>query len=83
MQPDTSSAPDAEVFFMSYLAAPIVLALYVGWKVWTRDWRLYIPAHEIDLMTGVRMNIPGDDDDEKEVVRTWGNLPKRIFHGLF
>ncbi len=83
MQPDTESSPDAEVFFMSYLAAPIVLALYAGWKVYTKDWRLYIPAHEIDLTTGVRMIIPGDDDDEKEVERTWANLPKRIFHGLF
>ncbi len=83
MQPSPSATPDAQTFFKNYLAAPIVLALYVGWKVYTRDWRLYIPAHEIDLTTGVRMNIPGEDDDEKEVERTWANLPKRIFHGLF
>ena len=67
---------------MGYLAAPIVLGLYVGWKVWTRDWRMWIPAHEIDLTTNVRMRIPGDDD-EKPVVRTWMNLPKRIVRGLF
>ncbi|KAK4043944.1 amino-acid permease [Parachaetomium inaequale] len=82
LYPDTKSAPDAEVFFMGYLAAPIILGLYVGWKVWTRDWRMWIPAHEIDLMTNVRMHIPGDDD-EKPVERTWMNLPKRIVQGLF
>jgi amino acid transporter len=70
------------VFFMSYLAAPIVLALYVGWKIYTNDWRMWIPAHEIDLTTGVRMNIPGDEEDKQEE-RTWTNLPKRIFNALF
>lgn len=82
LYPDTETPPNAETFFMNYLAAPIILALYAGWKIWTRDWRMWIPAHEIDLTTGVRMQIPGDDD-EKPVERTWGNLPKRIFHGLF
>lgn len=67
---------------MGYLAAPIILALYVGWKVWTRDWRLWIPAHEIDLTTNVRLRVPGDDDG-KPVDRKGVNLAKRIFHGLF
>ncbi len=67
---------------MTYLAAPIVIALYLGWKVWTRDWRLWIPAHEIDLKTNLRMHIP-DADDEKIEERTWANLPKRVFHTLF
>jgi amino acid transporter len=67
---------------MSYLAAPIVLGLYVGWKVYTRDWRMWIPVHEIDLMTNARMHVPGDDD-EKPVERTWKNLPMRVVRGLF
>jgi amino acid transporter len=66
---------------MSYLAAPIILALYLGWKVYTRDWRLWIPAHEIDLTTNLRVHIPGED--EEPIERTWGNLPKRIFRSLF
>jgi amino acid transporter len=82
VQPDTESSPDAEVFFMGYLAAPIILALYIGWKVKTRDWRMWIPAHEIDLTTNVRMHIPGEDD-HKTVERTWKNLPKRIVTALF
>jgi len=82
LYPDTVSPPDAEVFFQGYLAAPIILALYVGWKVYTKNWRMWIPVHEIDLKTGVRLQLPGDDDG-KQMERTWLNLPKRIFHGLF
>ncbi|KAI5950968.1 HIP1 [Candida jiufengensis] len=39
-------------FFEAYLAAPIVLVSYIGHKVWTRNWRLYIKAEDIDLVTG-------------------------------
>ncbi|KAI3403761.2 HIP1 [Candida oxycetoniae] len=42
----------ATTFFQAYLAAPIVLVFYVGHKIWTRNWRLYIKAEDIDLMTG-------------------------------
>ncbi|KAK3902015.1 amino acid permease/ SLC12A domain-containing protein [Staphylotrichum tortipilum] len=82
LYPSPDASPDPEGFFMTYLAAPIVIALYLGWKVWTRDWRMWIPAHEIDLKTNLRMHVP-DTDDEKMEERTWGNLPKRIFRSLF
>src|ERR1700744_514231 len=32
------SKPDAKVFFENFLAAPIVIALYLGWKIYSRDW---------------------------------------------
>ncbi|KAI5966785.1 HIP1 [Candida pseudojiufengensis] len=41
-----------ETFFEAYLAAPIVLVSYIGHKIWTRNWRLYIKAEDIDLVTG-------------------------------
>ncbi|KAK4106457.1 amino-acid permease inda1 [Parathielavia hyrcaniae] len=81
LYPSPNAVPNAEDFFMSYLAAPIILALYLGWKTYTRDWRLWIPAEEVDLLSGLRMHIPGDD--EKPVERTWKNLPMRIVKGLF
>ncbi|KAK4123460.1 amino acid permease [Parathielavia appendiculata] len=81
LYPSPDATPNAEDFFMSYLAAPIVIALYLGWKAYSRDWRLWIPAEEVDLVTGLRMHIPGDDD-EKPMERTWRNLPKRIIKGL-
>ena len=45
---------DAELFFQQYLAAFIVLVCYVGWKLWTRDWTLFIRAHEMDIDSGRR-----------------------------
>ncbi|SCU96536.1 LADA_0H01442g1_1 [Lachancea dasiensis] len=47
--PMGSSKLDANNFFENYLALPILIALYIGYKVWKRDWRLYIPVEEIDL----------------------------------
>ncbi|RMD41403.1 hypothetical protein DV735_g3743, partial [Chaetothyriales sp. CBS 134920] len=41
-------SPDAEVFFQNYLAAVVVVALYIFWKLWSRDWRLLVPIHETD-----------------------------------
>jgi amino acid transporter len=82
-KPDLESTPDAEVFFQQYLALPIVLVLYLGWKVYSRDWRMWIPAHEIDLVTGARMHVPGDDDGNPVLERTWKNLPKRVANALF
>lgn len=46
--------PNANDFFMSYLSFPIVLACYLGHKIWKRNWKLYIKADDIDLDTGRR-----------------------------
>jgi amino acid transporter len=46
--------PSAETFFENYLAAPIVLALYLFWKVYSRDWKLYVRTSEMDVTTGIR-----------------------------
>lgn len=46
--------PNAEDFFESYLAAPIVLALFIFYKVWTRDWSFGIKVQDMDLDTGRR-----------------------------
>ena len=43
---------DAQAFFESYLAMPILIALYVGYKIWKRDWSLFIRADKIDLNRG-------------------------------
>ncbi|KAL6244430.1 hypothetical protein RBB50_008672 [Rhinocladiella similis] len=48
------ASPDAEVFFENYLAAPIVLGLYIFWKLWSRDWKMFIRAKEMDVTTGIR-----------------------------
>ncbi|KAK3322135.1 amino acid permease [Apodospora peruviana] len=81
LYPSADATPDPQTFFQGYLAAPIVLALYLGWKAYSRDWRFYIPVHEMDLKSGARMMVVGDD--EKMPEKTWKNLPSRIIHGLF
>ncbi|KAH3900709.1 probable Leu/Val/Ile amino-acid permease [Saccharomycodes ludwigii] len=40
---------DAEVFFENYLAVPIWIVFYLGYKIYKKDWRLWIPVNEIDL----------------------------------
>ncbi|KAL2439144.1 putative amino-acid permease P7G5.06 [Exophiala dermatitidis] len=55
--------PDAKIFFQNYLAAPIVLIFYIFWKLYSRDWSLFIRAREMDVTTGLR---PGWDQLAKE-----------------
>ncbi|RLV90568.1 General amino acid permease AGP1 [Spathaspora sp. JA1] len=43
--------PNATSFFQNYLAAPCFLVLYVGHKVWTRNWKLFKRAQDIDVDT--------------------------------
>lgn len=40
---------DVQGFFENYLAMPILIALYIGYKIWRREWRILIPASEVDL----------------------------------
>lgn len=56
----TSLWPNGELgtayeFFLEFLAAPVVLALYVFWKIWTKDWSLFVRSDEMDLETDLRL----------------------------
>lgn len=66
---------------MQYLALPIVIALYLFWKIYTRDWSPYVKLADMDLMSGARLL----EDHEIEPVgeKTWKNLPMRIVRSLF
>jgi amino acid transporter len=77
--------PDAEAFFESYLAAPLILALYIFWKLWSRDFSWYIKAKDMDVTTGLRANL--DEirqlaEEKRANVGTKG-LPMRIIRALF
>jgi amino acid transporter len=80
LYPSPDATPDAEVFFQSYLALPIVVFLYLLWKGISRDWTLYVPLHQVDLKTGVRLM---EISDEPGPPRTWKNLPMRVVRSLF
>lgn len=63
---------------MSFLAGPIILALYLGYKVYSGNWKLFVSAHEMDLQTGIVLL----DEEEPEEVKTWASLPMRIVHSI-
>lgn len=45
----SSNGLDVEVFFQNYLAFPIILILYFGYKAYHHQWSILIPAKDIDL----------------------------------
>lgn len=45
-------SPNAYDFFIVYLGLPVLLVSWLFYKVWKRDWRLFIKAEDIDLDTG-------------------------------
>jgi len=48
------SPPSAKSFFENFLACPVVIGLYVFWKLWSRDWKLFVRADEMDVVSGRR-----------------------------
>ncbi|KAI4866418.1 amino acid permease/ SLC12A domain-containing protein [Hypoxylon rubiginosum] len=83
LYPSPNAQPDAATFFQAYLAAPIVIALYLFWKAWSGDWRrMWVKLSDIDLNAGARP-IEIDDEDEIMEMKTWANLPKRLLSAFF
>jgi amino acid transporter len=75
------ASPSADAFFQYYLAAPIVVALYLGYKVYSRHWAMWIRAKDMDVTSGRRsLDLDPDDMPPK---KTWKNMPIRVFHALF
>ncbi|ROV99053.1 hypothetical protein VMCG_06639 [Cytospora schulzeri] len=79
LYPSPTATPDPAYFFEQYLAAPVVLALYIFWKLWTRDWRFLVPISEMDMMAGARLHNPADDEDDLPQKQSWF---MRIVRGL-
>jgi amino acid transporter len=71
----------AESFFQSYLAAPIIFTLYVGWKVWSRDWKMWISAKDMDIMTDLRVEF--DDDEPTKTYSGFKGKVMSVVHAFF
>lgn len=57
-------------FFKAYLAAPIVLLFYIGYKLWFRT--PFMRARDMDLRTGRRdLNLPALIAEEKAERKAW------------
>lgn len=63
---------------MSFLAGPIILVLYLGYKVYSRDWKLYVKAIDMDLQTGIVLL----DEPEHEIPWTWKTAPRRLLSAI-
>ncbi|KAK3702351.1 histidine permease [Vermiconidia calcicola] len=60
----------AEAFFQVYLAAPIVIIMYVVYKIWKKT--PFIRSYNMDLHTGIRdLNVSELIADEKADRATW------------
>ena len=42
-------SPNALSFFQNYLGAVVLVIFYVGHKLYTRNWSLYIKVQDIDI----------------------------------
>ncbi|KAL1888728.1 hypothetical protein Sste5346_009353 [Sporothrix stenoceras] len=80
LYPSPGAKPSASVFFQKFLALPVVLVLYLGWKAYTHDWRLWVPTDEIDIDEGLAI-YPRQVGDSRP--KTWKNLPVRMLKALF
>ena len=80
----TGAPPDAQAFFEVYLAAPIVIGLYILWKIITKfKGPMFVRAKNMDLMTGLRSFDLDELDEAAPRKKSIANLPKRTLRGLF
>lgn len=63
-------SPNAENFFMGYVAAPIALALFAFWKVYAKDWQFGVRVEDMDLDTGRRNyeDLPPPDAERRQSI---------------
>lgn len=81
LYPSPTAQPDAQYFFQQFLAAPIVIALYLFWKAFSRNWSFFVRTSDMDLMTNIHLLNDGELDDVGH--KTWANLPLRALRALF
>ncbi|SCU95190.1 LAMI_0F01420g1_1 [Lachancea mirantina] len=78
IKPVGSSKLDVNSFFENYLAVLILMALYFGYKLITKDWRLFIRAEHIDLISHRKIFdedlLKQEDAEYKAKVRSAGWL---------
>ncbi|KAF3764940.1 amino acid transport [Cryphonectria parasitica EP155] len=70
-----TAAENTKNFFLNYTAAPVVIIMYVGYKMWFRT--KFVRTADIDLDSGRRdFNLPGLLDQEREERRVWPRWKK-------
>ena len=70
-----SGAAQADNFFLNYLAAPIVIIFYLGYKFWFRT--PFMRSKDMDLKTGIReLNLPELLAEERAEKTAWPRWKK-------
>ncbi|KAL1846559.1 hypothetical protein Plec18170_009138 [Paecilomyces lecythidis] len=80
--PADHSPPNAETFFQGFLSGVIVVALFIFWKLFTRQWSWGIDPRSIDLDSGRRYPGTGDlppPDGVEENVPLWKKAVREFF----
>lgn len=67
---------NAKNFFQEFLAAPLILAFYLFWKIYSvfsknpkinyRGWKLFLHADEIDIISGTRPGVLLTEEQQAE-----------------
>lgn len=66
------AAPNASDFFQGYLGFPVVLISWIGYKIYSKNMRMYIPADEIDVDSGrsvVDTDLIKQEEEEEQARR--------------
>ncbi|KAL3421769.1 amino acid permease [Phlyctema vagabunda] len=75
-------SPFSAVDFVSfYIELPIMLVMYLGWKVWKRT--TIVPLSEMDLVTDVYEVQPGELDHDGEVGKGWKGKLETFIRWVF
>jgi amino acid transporter len=70
-----SGASQAENFFLNYLAVPVVIIYYLGYKFWFRT--PFMRCKDMDLQTGIReLNLPELLAEERAEKAAWPRWKK-------
>jgi len=68
-------SPDAQTFFEDYLAAPIVILFFVGYKVYYKQWSIGVNVNDINVDEGRRevdvVAFREELDAERAEKKTW------------
>jgi len=73
-------SPNAEAFFQAYLATPVIIICYIGWKLWKKT--PFMKPLTIDLDTGRRIfDVPKLNANRIADRKTW-SLWKKIYYYL-
>lgn len=81
--PIGKKGPDAENFFAQYLALPVFLVFYFGYKIVRKDWRLIIPSSEVDLVSHRKIfdeEILRQEDEEFQLKLSKSPIWKKVLN---